>query len=120
MARASPLVMPCARAVFEYIEIDYNRNRKHSANGHIGPLAYENKKGRWLWARSDPFTVTVFGNSKLVRGFLLIGFQPEFGWELWGKFPSRSIPQGRVGPAHIACSQTATPILPCNSLKSIE
>jgi len=31
------------RAVFEYIEVDYNRNRRHSANGHISPLAFENK-----------------------------------------------------------------------------
>lgn len=31
------------RAVFEYIEVDYNRNRRHSANGYISPLAFENK-----------------------------------------------------------------------------
>ncbi|MCF8034801.1 MAG: IS3 family transposase, partial [Desulfarculaceae bacterium] len=31
------------RAVFEYIEVDYNRTRRHSANGHISPLAYEHK-----------------------------------------------------------------------------
>jgi putative transposase len=31
------------RAVFEYVEVDYNRNRRHSANGHISPLAFENK-----------------------------------------------------------------------------
>ena len=31
------------RAVFEYIEVDYNRTRRHSANGHINPLAYEHK-----------------------------------------------------------------------------
>jgi len=31
------------RAVFEYIEVDYNRTRRHSANGYISPLAYENK-----------------------------------------------------------------------------
>ena len=31
------------RAAFEYIEMDYNRTRRHSANGHISPLAYENK-----------------------------------------------------------------------------
>ena len=28
-------------AVFEYIEVDYNRTRRHSANGHISPMAYE-------------------------------------------------------------------------------
>ncbi len=33
------------RAVFEYIEVDYNRTRRHSANGYISPLAYE-KNGR--------------------------------------------------------------------------
>ena len=32
------------RAVFEYIEVDYNRTRRHSANGYISPLAYEMKK----------------------------------------------------------------------------
>jgi len=31
------------RAVFEYIEVDYNRTRRHSANGYISPLAFENK-----------------------------------------------------------------------------
>jgi transposase InsO family protein len=29
------------RVVFEYIEIDYNRNRRHSANGYISPAAFE-------------------------------------------------------------------------------
>jgi len=29
------------RAVFEYIEIDYNRTRRHSANGYRSPLAFE-------------------------------------------------------------------------------
>ena len=32
------------QAVFEYIEVDYNRTRRHSANGHGGPLHYEIKK----------------------------------------------------------------------------
>ena len=27
--------------VFEYIEVDYNRNRRHSANGYISPEAFE-------------------------------------------------------------------------------
>ncbi|MFA0814036.1 IS3 family transposase, partial [Microbulbifer epialgicus] len=27
--------------VFEYIEIDYNRNRLHSANGYLSPEAFE-------------------------------------------------------------------------------
>ncbi len=27
--------------VFEYIEVDYNRNRRHSANGYISPDAFE-------------------------------------------------------------------------------
>jgi transposase InsO family protein len=27
--------------VFEYIEVDYNRNRRHSANGRISPMAFE-------------------------------------------------------------------------------
>ena len=31
------------RAVFEYIEVDYNRTRRHSANEYISPLALENK-----------------------------------------------------------------------------
>lgn len=31
------------QVVFEYIEVDYNRTRRHSANGYISPLAYENK-----------------------------------------------------------------------------
>ncbi len=31
------------RAVFEYIEVDYNRTRRHSANGYISPLAFEIK-----------------------------------------------------------------------------
>ena len=31
------------RAVFKYIEVDYNRTRRHSANGYISPLAFENK-----------------------------------------------------------------------------
>jgi putative transposase len=31
------------RAVFEHIEVDYNRTRRHSANGHFSPLAFENK-----------------------------------------------------------------------------
>ena len=28
-------------AVFEYIEVDYNRIRRHSANGRISPMAFE-------------------------------------------------------------------------------
>ena len=31
------------RAVFEYIEVDYNRTRRHSTNGYISPLAFETK-----------------------------------------------------------------------------
>jgi putative transposase len=31
------------RAVFEYIEVDYNRTRRHSANGYISPLAFKHK-----------------------------------------------------------------------------
>jgi putative transposase len=31
------------RAIFEYIEVDYNRTRRHSNNGYISPLAFENK-----------------------------------------------------------------------------
>ncbi|BEQ14785.1 transposase [Desulfoferula mesophila] len=31
------------RAIFEYIEVDYNRSRRHSANGYISPLAFEHK-----------------------------------------------------------------------------
>jgi len=31
------------RAVFEYIEVDYNRTRRHSANGYISPEAFEAK-----------------------------------------------------------------------------
>ena len=30
--------------VFEYIEVDYNRNRQHSANGYISPEAFEARK----------------------------------------------------------------------------
>ena len=30
-------------AVFEYIEVDYNRTRRHSANGYISPEAFEAK-----------------------------------------------------------------------------
>ena len=29
------------QAVFEYIEVDYNRTRRHSATGYISPLAFE-------------------------------------------------------------------------------
>lgn len=29
------------QTVFEYIEIDYNRSRRHSANGYISPEAFE-------------------------------------------------------------------------------
>ena len=31
-------------AVFEYIEVDYNRTRRHSANGRISPMAFEAQK----------------------------------------------------------------------------
>ena len=30
-------------ADFQYIEVDYNRTRRHSANGYISPLALEHK-----------------------------------------------------------------------------
>ena len=30
--------------VFEYIEVDYNRTRRHSANGRISPMAFETQK----------------------------------------------------------------------------
>ena len=29
--------------VFEYIEVDYNRTRRHSANGYLSPEAFEAK-----------------------------------------------------------------------------
>lgn len=29
------------KVIFEYIEVDYNRNRRHSANGYISPEAFE-------------------------------------------------------------------------------
>jgi transposase InsO family protein len=32
------------RVVFEYIEVDYNRTRRHSANGNISPEAFEAKR----------------------------------------------------------------------------
>jgi putative transposase len=32
------------QAVFEYIEVDYNRNRRHSANGRISPAAFETQQ----------------------------------------------------------------------------
>lgn len=32
------------RAVFEYIEVDYNRKRRHSALGYISPAAFEAKQ----------------------------------------------------------------------------
>jgi putative transposase len=32
------------QTVFEYIEVDYNRIRRHSANGYISPAAFEAKK----------------------------------------------------------------------------
>ena len=31
-------------AVFEYIEVDYNRTRRHSANGYVSPFNFEQKK----------------------------------------------------------------------------
>ena len=30
--------------VFEYIEVDYNRTRRHSANGYVSPEAFEAKQ----------------------------------------------------------------------------
>ncbi|MDL2275859.1 IS3 family transposase, partial [Desulfosarcina sp. OttesenSCG-928-G10] len=30
--------------VSEYIEVDYNRHRRHSASGHISPEAFEAQK----------------------------------------------------------------------------
>jgi transposase InsO family protein len=32
------------QTVFEYIEVDYNRTRRHSANGYISPVAFEAKQ----------------------------------------------------------------------------
>ena len=32
------------QTVFEYIEVDYNRTRRHSANGNISPDAFEARK----------------------------------------------------------------------------
>ncbi|WP_369600085.1 IS3 family transposase [Hahella sp. SMD15-11] len=32
------------RAVFEYIEVDYNRDRRHSANGNLSPAKFETLK----------------------------------------------------------------------------
>ena len=29
------------QTVFEYIEVDYNRTRRQSANGYISPMAFE-------------------------------------------------------------------------------
>jgi transposase InsO family protein len=30
--------------VCEYIEVDYNRTRRHSANGRVSPMAFEARK----------------------------------------------------------------------------
>ena len=32
------------QTVFEYIEVDYNRTRRHSTNGYISPEAFEARK----------------------------------------------------------------------------
>lgn len=32
------------QTVFEYIEVEYNRTRRHSANGYISPVAFEARK----------------------------------------------------------------------------
>ncbi|NPV78168.1 MAG: hypothetical protein HPY59_17565 [Anaerolineae bacterium] len=32
------------QATFGYIEVDYNRNRRHRANGYISPEAFEAQK----------------------------------------------------------------------------
>ena len=32
------------QTVFEYVEVDYNRTRRHSANGYINPMAFEAKR----------------------------------------------------------------------------
>ena len=39
------------QAIFEYIEMDYNRTRRHSANGYISPMVFENKMIAYLTAR---------------------------------------------------------------------
>ncbi|MBO0155148.1 IS3 family transposase, partial [Vibrio parahaemolyticus] len=31
------------QTVFEYIEVDYNRTRRHSALGHLSPVNFEQK-----------------------------------------------------------------------------
>ncbi len=31
------------QAVFEYIEVDYNKTRRHSVNGYLSPEAFELK-----------------------------------------------------------------------------
>lgn len=31
------------QAVFEYIEVDYNKTRRHSTNGYLSPEAFELK-----------------------------------------------------------------------------
>jgi len=31
------------KTLLEYIEVDYNRGRRHSANGHVSPEAFEAK-----------------------------------------------------------------------------
>jgi len=33
--------------LFEYIEIDYNRTRKHCALGYLSPANYESKNVAW-------------------------------------------------------------------------
>lgn len=34
------------QAIFEYIEIDYNQNRRHSAIGYVSPFAFENNNDK--------------------------------------------------------------------------
>ena len=31
------------QAIFEYVEVFYNRQRKHSTNGYLAPFVYEQK-----------------------------------------------------------------------------
>ena len=57
--------------VFEYIEVDYNRTHRHSANGRISPMAFEEIKTaaqdvHSIWAGSLACTGILLPQLKLV------------------------------------------------------
>ena len=58
-----PTRVAAKRAIFEYVEVFYNRQRMHSTLGYLTPVAYEARR-RDMTATQSASALSVFGSPR--------------------------------------------------------